>query len=111
MRKENGYKESITSKIFKRFTNNHNFPQLQQLTQATHIQEEEIRMNENVPYLEGNSKKLRHILRSHKIRSTFYTEKTFHRLLCKPKDREATKDKNIIVFFGESKRSFNLRSD
>ena len=59
---ENGYKESITSKIFKRFTNNHSFPQSQQITQVTHIQEEEIRMNKNVPYVEVNSKKLRHIL-------------------------------------------------
>ena len=74
MRKENGYKESITSKIFKRFTNNRSFPQSQQLTQATHIQDEDIRMNKNVPYVEGNSKKLRRILRSHKIRSTFYAE-------------------------------------
>ena len=36
--KENGYQESIISKIFKRITNNHGLPQLQQLTQATDIQ-------------------------------------------------------------------------
>ena len=69
-------------------------------------------MSKNVTYVEGNSKKLRRILRSHKIRSTFYIENTFHRLLCKPKDRAtATEDKNNIVFFGESKRSFKSLSD
>ena len=39
--KENGYQESIISKIFKRITNNHTLPQLQQLTQATDIQEDQ----------------------------------------------------------------------
>ena len=38
--KENGYQESIISKIFKRITNNHNLPQSQQFGQATDIQEE-----------------------------------------------------------------------
>ena len=47
MLKENGYQESIISKIFKRITNNHNLPQSQQQTQATDIQEEEIKMNMN----------------------------------------------------------------
>ena len=37
--KENGYQESIISKIFKRITNNHNLPQSQQQTQATNIHE------------------------------------------------------------------------
>ena len=74
--KENGYQESIISKIFKRITNNHSLPQLQQQTQATDIQEEEIRMSIYLPYVEGTSEKLRRILRSHKIRSTFYTENT-----------------------------------
>ena len=45
MLKENGYQESIISKIFKRITNNHNLPQSQQQTQATDIREEEIKMN------------------------------------------------------------------
>ena len=40
--KENGYQESIISKIFKRITNNHSLPQSKQLMQATDIQEEEI---------------------------------------------------------------------
>ena len=39
--KENGYQESIISKIFKRITSNHSLPQPPQLTQATDIQEEE----------------------------------------------------------------------
>ena len=98
MLKENGCQESIISKIFRRITNNHSFPQSQQLTQATDIQEEEIRMSINLPYVEGTSEKLWCILRSHKIRSTFYTEKTLRKLLCQPKDRVATEDKNKIVY-------------
>ena len=85
--KENGYQESIIGKIFKRITNNHSLPQSQQLTQAADIQDEEIRMSMNLPYVESTSEKLRCILRSHKMRSTFYTEKTFRKLLCKPKYR------------------------
>ena len=42
------------------------------------FQEEEIRMSVNLPFFECNSEKLRRILRSHKIRSTFYTECTLH---------------------------------
>ena len=72
--KENGHQESIISKIFKRVTNNQSLPQSQQLTQATDIQEEEIRMSINLPSVEGTSEKLQRILRPHKIRSTFYTE-------------------------------------
>ena len=120
--KENGYQESIINKIFKRITNNHSLPQSQQLTQATDIQEEEIRMSINLPYVEGTSEKLQRILRSHKIRSTFFIEKTLLKLLCKPIDRLVTGDKNKIVYeidcsncqkvyFGESKRSLKLRSD
>ena len=121
MLKENGYQESI-SKIFKRITNNHSLPQLQQQTQAEDIQDEEIKMSINLPYVEGTSEKLQRILRSHKIRSTFYTENTLRKLLCKPKDQVATEDKNNIVYeidcsnceavyFGESKRSLKSRSD
>ena len=96
--KENGYQESIISKIFKRITNNHSLPQSQQLTQATDIQEEEIRMSINLPYVEGTSEKLRRILRSHKIRFTFYFNSTLRKLLYIPKDRVATEDKNNIVY-------------
>ena len=45
MLKENGYQESIISKIFKRIINNHSLPQSGQLKQATDIQEEEIRIS------------------------------------------------------------------
>ena len=51
MLKENGYRESIINKIFGRIANNHSFPQSQQLTQATNIQEEEIRISINLPYV------------------------------------------------------------
>ena len=84
--------------------------------------EEEIRMRINLPYVEGTSEKLRRILRSHKIRSTFYTESTLRKPLYKPKDRIVTEDKNNIVYyidcskceavyFGESKRSSIWRPD
>ena len=97
-------------------------PQSQQLAQATDIQEEEIRISINLPYVEATSKKLQRKLRSHKIISTFYTEMTLCQLLCKPKDRVATEDKSNIVYeidcsncqavyFGESKRSLKSRSD
>ena len=59
---ENGYQESIITKIFKRITNNHNLSQSNQLTQATDTQEEEIRISINLPYVKGTSEKLRRIL-------------------------------------------------
>ena len=90
---DNGYQERII-KIFRRITNTHSLPQSQQLTQATDIQDEEIRISKNLPSVQGTSEKLQRILRSHKIRSTFYTELTLHKLLCKPKDRVAIEDKN-----------------
>ena len=93
MLKENGHQESIISKIFKRITNNHSLPQLQQQTQAADIQEEEIRVSINLPYVEVTSEKLRRI-----VKSTFYTKSTLRKLLCKPKDRVATEDKNNIVY-------------
>ena len=72
MLKQNGYQESIITTIFKRVTNNHSLLQSQQKKESTVIQEEEIRMSINLPYVEGTSKKLGHIPRSHKIRSTFH---------------------------------------
>ena len=107
---ENGYQESIISKVFKRVTNNHRLPQSQQVTRVTDIEEEEIRMSINW---------LWHILRSHKITSIFYT---FHKLYCKSKDPEATKDKNKIVYqigcsnceavcSSESNRPFKAQSE
>ena len=66
--------------------------------QSRDIQEEEIRMSINFLYVEGTSEKLWHILRSHKIRSTFYTENTLHKLLCKPKVWVVAEDKNNIIY-------------
>ena len=79
-------------------------------------------MSVNLPQDEVTSEKLRLILRSHKVRSTFCTESTLRKLLCKPKDRVATEDKNNIVYeidcsnyevvyISESKRSLKSRSD
>ena len=79
-------------------------------------------MSINLPYIYRTSEKLWRIIRSHKIRSTLYTENTLCKLLCKAKDRVATEDKNNIVYeidcgnceavyFGESKPSLKLRSD
>ena len=112
--KDNIYRESIINKS--------SLPQSQQLTQATDIQEQEIRININLPYVEGTSEKIRHILRFHKIRLIFYTEMTLLKLLFKPKDQVATEIKNNIVYeidcsncqavyFGESKQSLKSRSD
>ena len=98
MLKENGYKESIIGKIFKRITNNHSLPQWKQLTQAINIQEEEIRMSINLPYIEGTIEKLWHKFRYLKIRSAFYSENILCNLFCKPKDRVATEDKNNIAY-------------
>ena len=72
--------------------------QSQQQTQARGIQEEKIRMSIKLPYVEGTTEKLRHIIKSQKIRSTFYTKSILRELLCKPKDRVATEDKSKIVY-------------
>ena len=76
MLKNNAYQESIISKIFNWITNNYSLSQSQQQTQVTDIQEEEIRMSINLPCVEGTSVKLQRILKSYKVRSTFYTEST-----------------------------------
>ena len=55
-------------------------------------------MSINLLYVEGTTEKLLLILRSNKIKSTFCTEKTLRKLLCNPKDRVDTKDKNNIVY-------------
>ena len=86
MLKENEYQESIINKTFRRITNNRSLSQSQHLRQTTDIQEEEIRISISLPYVEGNSEKLRRIIRSYKTRSTFYTDMT----LRKQKDRVAT---------------------
>ena len=56
------YQGIIINKIFRSITNNHSLPQSQQLTQATDSQEEKIRMSINLPYVEGISEQLQHIL-------------------------------------------------
>ena len=66
-------------------------------------------MSINLPYVEGISEKLLRILISHKIRSTFYTESTFHKLLCKPKDRVATEDENNIFDEIDPSNSIDLK--
>ena len=59
--------------------------QSQQQAQATDIQEEEIGMSINLPYVEGTSEKLWCILKSHKRRSTLYMETALHKPFCKLK--------------------------
>ena len=79
-------------------------------------------MSINLLNVESLSEKLWHILRSHKIRSTFYPESALRKPFCKPKVRVATEDKNNIVYeiycsnceavcFGESRQSLRSGSD
>ena len=79
-------------------------------------------MSTDLLYVVGTSEKLRRILRSHKVRSTFHTGNTLCKLICQPKDQVATESKNNItsetdcsnceaVYFGESKWSLKSRSD
>ena len=85
---------SIINKIFTRITNNYSLPQSQKQTQTTDIKEEETRMSINLRYIEGTIEKLRRMLKSQKIKSTFYTESTLRKPLRKSKDRVVT---NIVV--------------
>ena len=48
--------------------------------------------------IDNTCEKLRRILKSHKIRYTFYTESTLRKLLYKPKDRVAREEKHKIVY-------------
>ena len=88
MLKENGQQESIMSEIVTRITNNHRLLQSKQKPQATNIQEEEIRISVNLPCVEGTSGKPRHILRSHKVRSTFYIKSTLRKLQVGTEDKK-----------------------
>ena len=108
MLNENGYQESIISKIFKRITKNHSLSLSQQQTQAADIQEKEMKMSTNLPYVEGTSKKLRRTLRSHKIISTLYTEDNLGKLHCKQKDWIATEDMELTVVTAMQSTSLNL---
>ena len=60
------------------------------------LQKEDTRMSINLPYVEGTIEKLRRILRSHGMRSPFYTKSTLRKLLCKAKDRVTADDKTIV---------------
>ena len=119
---KNGYQEGITREIFKKITNNHCLFHSKQQAKSLDLPKAEIRMSVNLPYVEGASEKLQRMLRSHKIRSTFYNESILHKLLCKPKNRVATEGKNNIahenncsncesVVFEKSERSFRSHSD
>ena len=110
------------SEIVTRITNYHRLLQSKQKAQATNIQEEEIGISVNLPCVEGISRKPRHILRSHKVRSTFYIKSTLRKLLYKPKYQVGTEDKkNIVyeihsinceaVYFGKSRWSLKSRLD
>ena len=79
--KENGFRESIISKILKIITKNHGLSHLQQQMQATDNQEEDIRMGINLLVVKVTNEKLRCLLKSHKIRSIIYTESTLWNLL------------------------------
>ena len=57
-----------------------------------------MKMNINLPYVEDASEKLKRILRTHMIRSTFHSENNLHKLLCKTKDQVDPEDKNNIVY-------------
>ena len=61
--------------------NNYIFPQSQQQTQATDIQEEEIRMGINLPYVKVFSEKLQLKLGTHRTRFIFDTENTLRKLV------------------------------
>ena len=52
-------------------------------------------MGINLAYVEGNSEKPQRFLRSHKIKSTFCTESTFHKLLCKPNSFKYVQHKHL----------------
>ena len=77
MLKESGYQQRIINKIFNKITSNHSLSQSQQHTQSTNIQKEEMK----ITLVEVTSQNLQRILRSHKIKSTFYTENNMHKLL------------------------------
>ena len=96
--KENWYQEKIISKIYKIITSNRSLSQSQQQTQVIDFKEEEIIISINLSQVEGTSEKLWRILRSHKVRPTFYTEKTLRELLCKLRNAIATEAKNKITY-------------
>ena len=99
--KENGYQKALLIKSLREsltitpcvYHNNKRKPQ---------ISKRKIRMSINLLYVEGTTEKLRRILRSHKIRSTFYAESTLRKLFCKWKDRLDTEKKKNVIYVQES---------
>ena len=55
-------------------------------------------MQIKLQYVESTSEKLRSIIRFHETKSTFHTENTLGKPLCKPKYRVAKEDKDNIVY-------------
>ena len=82
MLKENGYQDSMISKIFKRITN---LPQSQQQKQTIDIQGEKIRMciNSFKNSIKGTTEKARRVLRTYKISCNICLKNNLHKLLCK----------------------------
>ena len=119
--KKNWYRESIINKIFRDLLTIPDF--LGHNNKCKSKMSKKKDWNEcKVTVLESTNEKLGLILRSHKIRSTFYTESTLCKLLCKLKDRVATEDKNNITYeigcsnckffyLSESKRCLKSSSD
>ena len=115
-------RKSLSVKSARELQNNHSLSQSQNQTKAIDIQDEKIRISIKLPYVPGTGEELRLVLKSFKIRSTFDTESTLPKLLCKPKDWVAKEYENNIgyetdcsnyeaVGFGESIRSLKSRSD
>ena len=61
-------------------------------------------------HVEVTCEKLWRILRSHKIRSTFYTGIILRKLLCKPKDLVATEYKSNIVYEIDCTNCYSLKN-
>ena len=87
----------LVKSLRKSLYNNYILPQSQQQTQVTDIEEEEIRIGVNLPYVKVAREKLQLTLGTHGTRFTFYTKNTLRKLLCTPKDRVATEDEKKIV--------------
>ena len=66
MLKESGYQENIISKIFQVINFNHTLSLSEKQPEATDIQEEEMKMNINLPCVERINEKVQRILISHK---------------------------------------------
>ena len=71
-----------------------------------HIQENEIKLSITLPYVEGTNEKLRDIPRSHKTRSTLYTENTLSTFIDKNNVVFETDQSNCEVVYFEAFNSF-----